>query len=396
MKRLHRVLVSGAVLCLAVALLLSYSTIAQGEVIVSVNAPAEVAEGTNFIAGADIIEVVNLDAGNFDVSYDPDVLEVTNVTDGMIGGTTIPIDMWAVIDPGIIRVIQNVPGVSGVSGSGYLAEIHFHVVGGYGNNSEIILFNGILSDNSAHEIPATWVGNSMHVNTALDAEFSVNPLEGIAGVTEFTYTDAISGGTPPYIYQWDFDNDEVVDSTASGPTHIYASAGTYTVSLTGYDSLDTSIIETKVNYVTVYAPLDAEFIVSPLEGVAGFTGFTFTDVITGGKIPYTYEWDLNNDGVIDSTAASPTHIYTSVGTYAVSLIVTDSLTNISTMLKVDYITIYKPGDANKDGNVNSIDITKVERIIITLDAPTPGADANGDGNVNAMDITAVELIIMGG
>jgi hypothetical protein len=59
------------------------------------------------------------------------------------------------------------------------------------------------------------------------------------------------------------------------------------------------------------------------------------------------------------------------------------------------ITSVLPGDANGDGNVNALDITKVERIIAGLDAETPGADANGDGNVNALDITKIELKIAG-
>jgi hypothetical protein len=54
-----------------------------------------------------------------------------------------------------------------------------------------------------------------------------------------------------------------------------------------------------------------------------------------------------------------------------------------------------PGDANGDGSVNAIDITKVERMIAGLDDETPGADANQDGNVNALDITKVERIIAG-
>ncbi|MBI2860286.1 MAG: hypothetical protein HYX91_02115 [Chloroflexi bacterium] len=54
-----------------------------------------------------------------------------------------------------------------------------------------------------------------------------------------------------------------------------------------------------------------------------------------------------------------------------------------------------PGDANGDGKVNSIDITKVERIIVGLDDATPGADANQDGKINAVDVTKVERIIAG-
>ena len=305
MKSWKWLLVTGAVLCLAAALVSPSIVIAQ-EVTVSIDAPAEVAESTDFIARVSITEVTDFDACNYDVTYDPAVLEVTNVTDGIIDGTTIPVDMWGVITSGTIRVIENVPGLSGVSGSGYLAEIHFHVVGEYCNTSDIAFSNGILSDNAANEISAIWVDDVVHVNTALAAEFSASPLEGVAEVTAFTFTDATSGGTPPYTYEWDFDNDGTVDSTDASPTHTYASAGTYTVSPTVIDSLATSSTETKTGY----------------------------------------------------------------------------------------ITIYKPGDANKDGNVNSLDITKVERIIVMLDDPTPGADANGDGNINALDITAVELIIM--
>jgi hypothetical protein len=53
------------------------------------------------------------------------------------------------------------------------------------------------------------------------------------------------------------------------------------------------------------------------------------------------------------------------------------------------------GDANGDGDIDALDITKVERIVAHLDLETPGADANGDGEVNALDITKVERMIAG-
>jgi len=55
----------------------------------------------------------------------------------------------------------------------------------------------------------------------------------------------------------------------------------------------------------------------------------------------------------------------------------------------DSDTQVTPGDGNGDGAVNALDITKVERVIVALDAETPGSDANGDGNINAMDITKI-------
>ena len=54
-----------------------------------------------------------------------------------------------------------------------------------------------------------------------------------------------------------------------------------------------------------------------------------------------------------------------------------------------------PGDATGNGEIDAMDITKVERIIAGLDAQTPGADANQDGKMNACDITKVERIVAG-
>ena len=53
------------------------------------------------------------------------------------------------------------------------------------------------------------------------------------------------------------------------------------------------------------------------------------------------------------------------------------------------------GDANGDGVVNAQDITKIKRIIVKLDPPTPGADANHDGAINALDLTLIKRIIVG-
>jgi hypothetical protein len=134
---------------------------AQGAVIVYINGPIQAAENADILVIVNTTELANFNAANYDVIYDPNVLEAGNVTDGLINGTTIPVDMWRVITSGTIRVIQNVPRLTGVSGSGYLAEIQFHVIGSAGSSSVISFANGVLSDNDANEIPAIWVGNSV-------------------------------------------------------------------------------------------------------------------------------------------------------------------------------------------------------------------------------------------
>jgi clostripain len=194
---------------------------AQPGVTVSIDAPATAEPDSDFTANIDISSVADFDACQYDITFDPSVLRLDDVAAGLIGSTTVPVDMYNELSAGTYRVIQNIPGLSGVSGSGCLAVLHFHVIGSEGDSSAITLSNGVLSDAEAVEIEATWTGDSIDITSAL------------------------------------------------------------------------------------------------------------------------------------------------------------------------------PGDANGDGAVNAMDITKIERMIAGMDIETAGADANGDGNVNAMDITKIERIIAG-
>ena len=52
------------------------------------------------------------------------------------------------------------------------------------------------------------------------------------GALQFSST--VSGGSPPYTYRWDFGDGTT--STESSPTHVYASSGTYVITLVVTDS----------------------------------------------------------------------------------------------------------------------------------------------------------------
>ncbi|MBN2238494.1 MAG: carboxypeptidase regulatory-like domain-containing protein [Dehalococcoidales bacterium] len=66
----------------------------------------------------------------------------------------------------------------------------------------------------------------------------------------------------------------------------------------------------------------------------------------------------------------------------------------ATWLNNSINTVVQPGDANGDGVINIFDITRIARIILELDPPTPGADANRDGSINVLDMTVVARIIL--
>jgi len=126
---------------------------------VTVNAP-EMVSGT-FDATIDVTDVTNLDSGQFDLSFNESVVNVTGVDSGNINGTEVPIDMWRLIDAGNVRVLFRLPGATEASGSGHLATIHFEVTGTAGDRSVLDISEGLLVDIGSGKIPAVWIDDEV-------------------------------------------------------------------------------------------------------------------------------------------------------------------------------------------------------------------------------------------
>ncbi|MEA1907058.1 MAG: dockerin type I domain-containing protein, partial [Euryarchaeota archaeon] len=128
---------------------------------VRVNAP-DVVSG-EFDATIDIYNVVDLDSGQFDLWFDSGVVNVTGVDSGSIDGTVIPVGNWTVMHgtdnwdyDKLVRVVFDMPEVTGVSGSGHIATIHFEVTGTAGDTGVLDLSDGLLVSTGSDEIPALW------------------------------------------------------------------------------------------------------------------------------------------------------------------------------------------------------------------------------------------------
>ncbi|MCF7918508.1 MAG: T9SS type A sorting domain-containing protein [Candidatus Cloacimonetes bacterium] len=84
----------------------------------------------------------------------------------------------------------------------------------------------------------------------------------------------------------------------------------------------------------------ARFAASPTFGQIPLT-VNFTDVSLTQFDIISWEWDFENDGVIDSNEQNPVWEYNEQGIYSVSLTVTDDANReTSTEVKLDYITVY--------------------------------------------------------
>jgi len=119
-------------------------------------------------------------------------------------------------------------------------------------------------------------------------------------------------------YSWDFDGDGVPDSTDSNPTFEYTQPGLYTATLTVTNDAgtNTAAAEINVSEAVVLVPPTAAFSANPLTGEAPLT-VAFTDESVGDIV--SYEWDINQDGIADSSEQNPTFTFEQAGSYTVTL-----------------------------------------------------------------------------
>ncbi len=170
------------------------------------------------------------------------------------------------------------------------------------------------------------------------ADFTASSFGGPAGLS-VTFTDQSTQS--PTAWQWDFENDGTIDSTDQNPTHVYTTPGSYTVRLVATNEVGPGEV-TKTGFITIYVPAQADFSGSPLAGLAPLQ-VQFTDLSTGAFD--SWAWDFENDGVVDSTAQSPSFTYASPGNYTVRLVVSgNGGTDVET--KTDYVAVAGPVVAN--------------------------------------------------
>ena len=140
---------------------------------VTVNAPEYVEKGGTFVAIIDVDSVTDFSAANFDLSFDPDVIEVSDVKGGEINGEEISNCMWLPMDADTVRVaiMMEPVGEKCVSGSGYIAEIEFDVRGEEGDESKLDISKGKLKNvDLTKKIPANWINATVIIGVPVEEE----------------------------------------------------------------------------------------------------------------------------------------------------------------------------------------------------------------------------------
>lgn len=151
-----------------------------------------------------------------------------------------------------------------------------------------------------------------------------------------TFTDTSTAGNSGPITAWHWDFGDGATSTVQSPTHTYAAAGTYLVTLTiaGSGSDGSSSV---THAITVGGPSLAAAFTDSISGLAA----AFTDTsIAGPSGPITaWAWDFDDSHT--SSAQNPNHTYAAGGDYEVALTVTGTSPD-GTAMASKTITVAQP------------------------------------------------------
>ncbi len=415
-------------------------------VVVSIEAPDTVSIGDTFEVPISIINVENLNAATFYVTFDPALISFINVTNGVIGSKTIDYCSAALIagSENTIGVIayylltQN-PEDGYSSGDGYIVKINFQTISSgtcYINFSNVCQLSNYIPGQETQTIPAEWINDSVviqeiytitasagpggninpsgtiTVNHGEDKTFTITPNTGYH-ITNVIVDGAPVGTVTTYTFN---------DVTANHTIAAYFAINQYTITATaGTGGNINPPGAIPVNYGE-----DKTFTITPntgyhitnvlVDGVSqgAISSYTFTNVITSHTISanfaanqYTLIINIEGQGTTNPTAGTHTYnqgeIATITATPTTGYIFhhwtgdTTGYNNPATITMNSDKTITAVftlrGDVNCDGTVGAADITYVQQIILEYLPEIPPADVNQDEDVNIFDITAIELIL---
>ena len=125
-------------------------------------------------------------------------------------------------------------------------------------------------------------------------------------------------------YSWNWGDGTALSTGASPAAHVYAAAGTYTITLTTTDGWGKAASTTR-NVTPDRA--GRQHGAARRRSPTSCTSFTACQMNSAGTVDpegdaIRYSWNFG-DGTAVSTAATPSHTYAAAGTYTITLTVTD-------------------------------------------------------------------------
>jgi PKD repeat protein len=231
-----------------------------------------------------------------------------------------------------------------------------------------------------------------------------------------TFKSTVSGGYPPYNYQWYLNENPIPDGTLPVWTFTPVTGGTFYTYLKVTDAKNnTAQSENAIIYVAIVAIIDIEpdtfnlnlkskskWITAYIEFPEGYnvSDVNISSILLNGTIPVdvnapTAIGDFDNDGVPDlivkfnRTAVCQLILSKGVMVGNVTLSVSGKLANGIGFEGCDTIRVRMPGDINMDGKVDTKDISIICKAFGSFpNHPrwNPIADENEDNKIDIADI----------
>lgn len=285
---------------------------AVDKAVVYLSSPPGAYYGDTFIVRLGVTAVEKLQAYQIQLNYDGSLIQIDDieggedgVTEGLIGNDSVGVDVWSYFPSGFpgntIRIGGQVNNSINVSGSGYLAEIHFRVLGEVGQTSTLTpiesrRFINRLFDDKGNQISTVvpWTGTSVEILTPVPLQISTSTLpKGVAGKV-YSASLAATGGYHPY--KWDASGlpAGLVISDAGVLSGIIDNPGDYSFSVTVRDNKNPPNTITKEFVFRNCSPGDANE-----DGLINRADVYRVLKISLGVEPITPAADANGDGKVN-------------------------------------------------------------------------------------------------
>lgn len=202
-----------------------------------------------------------------------------------------------------------------------------------------------------YNTPGTYSATLIVTNPAGADTLTQSNIVTVLNTATAGFTKSINGTTVTFTntstnansYAWDFGDGGT--STATNPTHTYATDGVYTVVLSAINACGTV---TTSQSVTIVTPPTAGFSANNTTGCAPFT-VQFNNQSSANAT--TFAWSFPGGSPSSSTAASPSVTYSTPGTYTVTLTVSNAAGS-NTATQTNYITVNTTPVAGFTSSVN--------------------------------------------
>jgi gliding motility-associated-like protein len=251
---------------------------------------------------------------DFDVQvFDPPVADFTSTTNGCV---TAPVSFFDNSNTGGRAVISRYWNFGDGNTTGINNPTHsYGAPGAYNVKYSLITDVGCLADTALHVVA---------IDDPPVASFNASSPNCANRVITFNDLSTVSGGAVIVKWYWDFGDGSpiVIATTNASQTHTYAATGSYNVTLkvettTGCQSQVCTLA------VTIHPNPVADFSFPNICLPVGFAQFTDLSTVSGGSQITGWLWDFG-DGSPTSVLQNPTHNYSGIGPYTVTLTVTSN------------------------------------------------------------------------